>query len=199
MKNVFSIAAALILATGAWNESRAALIPITVDQFSPSDPVITFETGTTGLPSVPGVTFLSTSSANNPWYGGNSDFTSFGPGFGRQAWANLSSGTTSGLGLDFASPVQAIGGYVARVVNSLNSPTAVTIELLDASGGSLGTATINLNLTVASPVFFGFTASAPIAETLPPPHTSVQPRSAIAAPTLAASASSAGSLGPDAQ
>ena len=42
-------------------------------------------------------------------------------------------------------------------------------------------------------------ASAPIAETLPPPHTSVQPRSAIASPSSAASASKPGSVGPDAQ
>ncbi len=68
------------------------------------------------------------------------------------------------MGIDFASPVQAIGGYVAKVPNFENkSPSQVVVELFDSSQNSLGTATITLNSALNSPVFFGFTANEAVA------------------------------------
>jgi hypothetical protein len=163
------IVAALICMNAAWAECRAGLIPISASQFAPDAQVIGFETGTTALPTIPGVTFLSTSSTSYPWYGGGAEFDSFGPAFGSQTWENFLGGNQStiiysGLGLDLATPVQAIGGYVAKVPNSNNlSPSQVVVELFDSSMNSLGTSTITLNVTDNVPVFFGFTASAPIA------------------------------------
>jgi hypothetical protein len=161
---------AILIVVLAWMNSvcpgvRADLTPVTISQFAPGDPVITFETGTTALPVIPGVTFLQQPpSSTSPWFNSDAEFNSFGPGFGAQTWTNLVSTTYSGLGLDLATPVQAIGGYVAKVPNFADqSPATVTVELLGGAQNSLGTATITLNATVNSPVFFGFTASAPIA------------------------------------
>src|SRR5271166_1094284 len=53
--------------------------------------------------------------------------------------------------------------------------------------------------TVRPPRARAALATAPIAETLPPPHTRVQPRSAIASPSSAATSSNSGCSGPDAQ
>ena len=53
--------------------------------------------------------------------------------------------------------------------------------------------------TVHAPRARAAVANAPIAETLPPPQTSVQPRSAIASPSSAANANNSGWVGPDAQ
>ncbi len=128
--------------------------------------MITFETGTTMLPSIPGITFLFTPpSQTSPWFDGAAEFDHFFFGnFGQQNWQNQVSGTFSDLGIDFASPVQGIGGWVGKVPNFLNEyPTQVVVDLYNSSLVSLGTATITLNPTVNVPVFFGFTADQPIA------------------------------------
>ncbi len=169
MKRHILIFAVLTYVNAVWPVCRAGLIPITASEFAPGAQVIDFETGSTALPKIPGVTFLSTPSTSYPWFGGEAGFDSFGPTFGAQNWQNLLGGTAndiiySGLGLDLATPVQAIGGYVAKVPNYENlSPSQVTVELFDSSQHSLGTATITLNATPNSPVFFGFTASEAIA------------------------------------
>ncbi len=164
------IATLICLSTAAWAECRGSITAITASQFAPGASVIDFETGTTALPTVPGVTFLSTPSTSFPWYGGTAAFNSFiGSGFGSQTWENELGGNAntiiySGLGLSLTTPVQAIGGYVAMVPNFKNtSPSSVVVELFDSSHNSLGTDTITLNPTINVPVFFGFTASAPIA------------------------------------
>jgi hypothetical protein len=147
-----------------WPECRAGLIPITASQFAPGAQVIDFETGSTALPVIPGVTFLFTPPTTSPFFAGGAEFNSFGPSFGAQTWENEISTTYSELGLDFTNPVEAIGGYVAKVPNFLNTnPADVVVQLFDSSHNSLGSATITLNATLNSPVFFGFTASEPIA------------------------------------
>jgi PEP-CTERM motif len=169
MRRSILIVAALTCMNAVWPDCQAGLIPIAASDFAPGAQVIDFETGTTSLPVISGVTFLSTASTSYPWFGGGAEFDSFGPTFGAQNWENLLGGTQnniiySGLGLDLATPVEAIGGYVAKVPNFKNlSPSQVIVELFDSSQQSLGTATITLNATVNSPVFFGFTASEPIA------------------------------------
>jgi hypothetical protein len=162
---VAALGVAVALLLGGAEAARAGLIPVSASQFAPGDPVLGFETGSTLLPNVPGVTFLQEPpSSTSTWYLGNSGFDSFGPSFGQQDWENEVSATYSALGFDLATPVEAIGGYVAKIPNFQNTnPTSVTIEFVDSSDNSLGTATVNLNATLNSPVFFGFTAGAPIA------------------------------------
>lgn len=164
MKRFLTIMAASLGLNGAVAEARAGLIAVGEGQFSAGAAVITFEGPTTALPTIPGVTFPSNSSWNSPWFSGSAQVISFGPKFGGQAWANHMYETTSGLAVDLADPVQAIGGYIARVPHASGAyPTAVTIELLDAAGGSLGTSSVTLDPVPNTPVFFGFTADSPIA------------------------------------
>ncbi len=151
------------LAFGA--EVRASLMTVAAPSaFVPGTPVITFETGSTNLPTVPGVSFLGTEPGNAPWFSGVADF----PGLiGVQSWSNLVSAGDypySELGLTLATPVEAIGGYVGKPPHNLNSSdaTQVTFELFDSSGNSLGTDTISLP-SQGKDVWFGFTASEPIA------------------------------------
>jgi hypothetical protein len=149
------------LASVGASTARADLIAIGPGDFAPDVQVITFETGSTGLPTVPGVTFLQTTPSFSPWFGSSANFTGF---FGAQGWSNVVSVSYSDLGIDFATPVQAIGGYVGRIPNFAGQhPPEVIVELFDSTLTSLGTASITLPPAFNSPVFFGFTADSPIA------------------------------------
>ena len=133
--------------------SQATIVPVV--QFAPGAQVITFETGSTGLPSVPGVTFL-----NTPPYGSSGNFSGF---FGSQGWSNTVSVSYYDLGAQFSPPVQAVGGYVGRIPNFTNKHAPqVTVELFNSALVSLGTASIDLPAAFNSPVFFGFRADEPI-------------------------------------
>lgn len=149
---------AIAASTNAW----ANIMAIAPTDFLPNAQVITFETGTTELPTLPGVTFLGEApSDTSPWYSGSGNFNGF---FGNQGWSNEVSSTYSDLGIQFAMPVQAVGGYVGNIPNFTNQhPTVVTVELFDTSLTSLGTVSVSLPATLNAPVFFGFTADAPIA------------------------------------
>jgi hypothetical protein len=140
---------------------QGEITPINPSDFD-NPQIITFETGSTELPHIPGVTFLDTPPSDTmPWYGGSCNFDGF---FGMQGWSNLVSSTYSELGLQLATPVQAVGGYVGWIPNfTMQNPATVLVELFDASHVSLGTAQITLTPAYNSPVFFGFTASEPIA------------------------------------
>ncbi len=82
MRKAIPIVLALMCMSAACPDSRAGLIPITASEFAPGAQVITFETGTTALPIIPGITFLNTSPVNNPFFAGVAEFNSFGPSFG---------------------------------------------------------------------------------------------------------------------
>jgi hypothetical protein len=141
--------------------SQAALIPVSQSDFAPGAQVVTFETGTTALPVVPGLTFLNSGPSSSPWYGSSGDFSGF---FGAEGWSNTVSSTYGDLGAQFNPAVQAVGGYVGQIPNFTNrNASQVTVELFNASLDSLGTASINLPAGFNSPVFFGFRADQPIA------------------------------------
>jgi hypothetical protein len=141
--------------------SQAALVPVSQSEFGPGAQVVTFETGSTGLPAVPGLTFLSSGPSSSTWYGSSGNFSGF---FDNQGWSNTVSTTYGDLGAQFDPTVQAVGGYVGRIPNFTNQhPSQVTVELFNSSLVSLGTASINLPASLNSPVFFGFRADEPIA------------------------------------
>ena len=78
-------------------------VPIGPWQFEAADPVITFETGSTGLPSISGVQFS----------GGDASFywpSPSPPGFGAQYFGNLNGATY--LDIYFDQPQQAVGAYL---------------------------------------------------------------------------------------
>jgi hypothetical protein len=136
--------------------SRASLTPILQSEFLPGSQVVTFETGSTGLPVVPGLTFLF---MDPYWSSGNPHGF-----FGSEGWSNTVSSTYEDLGAQFSPTVQAVGGYVGRIPNFANQhPSQVVVELFNSSLVSLGTVSINLPPAFNSPVFFGFRADEPIA------------------------------------
>lgn len=142
--------------------ASADLIPIDPGAFQPGATVIDFETGSTGLPSVPGVTFVDEGKPGGPGYfAGSGNFAGF---FGDQGWSNLVSTTFSDLALEFATPVEAVGAYVGRIDNYLDEhPSEVVVELFDAASVSLGSRTIVIPAAFDSPVWFGYRADAAIA------------------------------------
>ena len=99
-------------------------IPLTTtNQFSSSDPVITFETGSTGLPGVPGVQFS----------GGVASFywpSTPPPIFGGQYFGNLSGPTY--LDIYFDQPQQAVGAYLVGA-NPFNGISGVIQVAYDQS------------------------------------------------------------------
>lgn len=92
-------------------------------QFSSTDPVINFNTGTTALPTIPGVQFA----------GGDDSFSN--GGFGPQYFGNLvGAGGYSYLDIYFSQPVQAVG---ADLVSATPSVTGVTEVVFNQSGTQL--------------------------------------------------------------
>jgi hypothetical protein len=77
--------------------------------------------------------------------------------------------------------------------------SVTTSSSASTSATSRCTSALGITPTVWPPRCLAATAKAPIADTFPPPDTSVQPRSAIEAPTCSANLSSSGCVGPDAQ
>ena len=159
---IFQSALCLVLTVALSGEASATIISILPGDFAPGATVIDFETGTTALPSVPGVTFVDEGNPMSPpWFDGSGNFEGF---FGNQGWSNLISATYSDLALEFATPVQAVGAWVGRIPNFANEhPPQVDVELFDAQDVSLGSDSISLPMAFDTPVFFGFTADAPIA------------------------------------
>ena len=141
--------------------AQAALTPVFQFEFSPSATVVGFETGSTGEPTVPGMTFLESGGNSGGYYGSSANFSGFN-GTG-QGWSNLVSTTYSDIGADFFPNVEAVGGLVGRIPNFTNEhPPFVTVELFNNALVSLGTANITLPAAFNSPVFFGFKADQPI-------------------------------------
>jgi hypothetical protein len=105
-------------------------IQVTQSQFSPSDPVITFATGTTALPTIPGVSFS----------GGDASFSD--GGFGPQYFGNLVSGSYSYLDISFAQPQQAVGANLIKVTPAM---TGVTEVVFDQNGSVIESDSANFS------------------------------------------------------
>src|SRR5437868_5265227 len=88
----------LVLVGGIFRAGNLYGIQLGIGQFDSSDPVITFETGSTALPSIPGV-HLS---------GGDSTF--FTDDFGHQVFGNFNGATY--LDIYFDQPQQAVGAFI---------------------------------------------------------------------------------------
>jgi hypothetical protein len=135
----------------------AAVTTIAPGDFLPSPGVITFETGSTGLPSVPGVSLLNTGQ-----FGASASF--YNGFFGNQVMANLVGTTFTDLGAVFASPVQAVGAWMGKIPNFLNTHApAVTVKIYDASTTLLYENSVVLPNVGTTPVFFGARSTTPIA------------------------------------
>jgi len=141
----------LSLTTAATN---AATFEIDATAFAPSANVITFETGDTGLTYPPGVSqFVEDSVSGLPrgahWFNGSFSFVNLrrqpNPAFGLQAFGNLVSAPGySDLAIVFASPVQAVGGWLAP--DALGTTAhVIDFRVLGATGNVLGSTTVTLS------------------------------------------------------
>jgi DNA-binding beta-propeller fold protein YncE len=87
--------AAVVLALAIGSASG---IQIATNQFAGTASIITFETGSTAMPGIPGLSFS----------GGDATFSSYG--FGSQIFGNLNGSTY--LDVYFTQPQQAVGAYI---------------------------------------------------------------------------------------
>ncbi len=151
-KSPVTLAAALAFLLCAHAPSVSA-VPIGPGDFLPGATVIDFETGTTALPSVPGVTFPRTSPSMPPWFGGDALFGS--PAlFGAQSYTNLSSSTYSDLAIVLDTPAPAVGAWVGQNVGTVTDvATMLILAVFDASDVLLEQVTVALRVGISNPEF----------------------------------------------
>lgn len=147
---------ALLTFIGLTGSVHAAIFSVSPGDFLPGKTVIGFETGSTGLPSVPNVSFLSEGFQNPAtWFDGTSNFSGF---LGSaQGWSNVTSTNYSNLGIQFTTPVEAVGAYVGRIPNFRNAhPSQVSVWLYDSTQSLVLAQSISLPTAFNSPVWFGY-------------------------------------------
>jgi hypothetical protein len=163
-----------LLAVFASSAARGDLITDAA-LIGPNPSIVTFETHSTALPSVPGLTFVDTTlQSSGPNFGGASSSNYYTTYFGSQHFGNLSTfrGYTS-LAIDFADPQAAVGAYLQRASNSVNDPGKITTLVYGKNGALLESTTTTLpSATSGTTVFVGFSESAGISRIVWEPTTS---------------------------
>ncbi|HEV7925684.1 MAG TPA: fibronectin type III domain-containing protein [Verrucomicrobiae bacterium] len=130
----------LALAVSVLGTTSLYGIPLTSGEFSTNDSVITFETGSTGLPSISGVSFS----------GGDATFGTYG--FGDQYFGNLNGATY--LDVYFAQPQQAVGAYMVDD-EYFGGVTGVIEVVYDQSNNVIETVSANFPPWGSTPGFLG--------------------------------------------
>jgi hypothetical protein len=134
MRMVCPCIAPLILLIPLMSSPAKAASLIDPSYFQPNPEVITFETGSTELPDVPGLTLG----------GGDASFNTGFPSefFGHQFFGNFAEGDIfTSLTVDFATPQHGVGGYLERWPvrpPSLPSSASVTTSVFGVGGVLLG-------------------------------------------------------------
>ncbi len=152
-----------VVCLSGFTVASAATTPITPSDFLPGASVIGFETGSTGLPTVPGVTFLR-ESPDPQWFSATGAFID--AFFEEQVMTNLVSSTFSDVAIEFATPVQAVGAWVGKVENFLSEyPDVLDVRVLDSLGNELAATTVDLPFPERgdNPLFVGYRSDAGIA------------------------------------
>ena len=117
-------------------------VEISAGQFSGSDPVITFETGSTALPGIPGLELS----------GGDATFSFGAPCFGNQYFGNINGATY--LDVSFDQPKQAVGAYVIET-SPFYGVTGVIEIAYDQNGNIIETESSSFPYWPSSPAFLG--------------------------------------------
>jgi len=126
------------------NPARATILHLVTD-FAAADPIITFETGSTALPNIPGVGFPF--NLGSPFFGGDATFQN--KLFGSQLYGNLSGPLGySDLAITFATPVHAVGAFAGKIFAT--SPASLQVRVLSAASNVLESTTLTLNPTPSS-------------------------------------------------
>jgi len=141
----FAVAVMLVVVGLTLPRLSNATIVSSPGSFSGPDSVITFETGSTALPSVPGVTLT-------PY--GNSDSTFSTVLFGNQVYGNASTaGGYTDLYAIFSPPITEVGAWGRRFSFS-SGPTQLQVNVYGTNNALLEGAI--LSTTTPSPSFVGF-------------------------------------------
>lgn len=137
-------------------------VPISLEDFSSSAAIIDFEGPTTALPVIPGVTFPQEGPINGPgWFASTTSFTN--TFFGNKVFANLVSSAFSDLAIEFATPVQAVGGWVGQLRNFLTAnPETITFSIFGANGLLEEVEVLLPVLGFSTPAFVGLRSDAGI-------------------------------------
>ena len=114
----------------------------TLGQFPSLAPVITFETGSTALPGIPGLQLS----------GGDATFIYNNEGFGHQIFGNFNGSTY--LDISFSQPQQAVGAYIINDEPG-GGVTGVTEVVYDQSNNILESASQSFPPIGYPPVFLG--------------------------------------------
>jgi len=135
------VAASLISATAHASQWSAS-------QFSNLDPILTFETGSSALPSINGIHFT-------PY--GTSEICAGGSGFfGGGCLGNVSGpGGYTFLDISFDKPQQAVGGYVNSQRPGFYDVGGVTEVVFDQSNNVIDSASVSVSYNSSTPVFLG--------------------------------------------
>ena len=132
--------------------SNAAVIAIAPTAFGPSATVVTFETGSTGLPLVPGMSFVRNNPSPGEWF--NASASSYGF-FGGQGASNLVSATYSDIAVEFSTPQGIVGAWLGNIPNFTQSiVSALDIEAFDSQAVSLGIFSVSIPVAIGSSVCF---------------------------------------------
>lgn len=119
--------------------------PTTLFGFSVLDPTITFETGSTALPNIPGIHL-------GPYgFGGDSTFSS--ACFGKQIYGNANG--TGYLDISFDQPMQAVGAWF-----TIGAGNGVTEVAYDQSNNIIDTASVPMPSGIVGPPFIYLSESA---------------------------------------
>lgn len=153
------IAATLVLFDSA--SALSATIEVRSEAFGPNATIVTFETGSTELPTVPGLAFPSTSSVIPQWFSTVGTFSGF---FGAQGASNGVSSRYSDIAVEFSQAQGMVGAWLGNIPDFLNSTVhTVTVEAFSTLGESLGTYDFDLSPSSGSASFFGLSSPIGIA------------------------------------
>ncbi len=160
------ILSSLALAFAAQARGQATLVT-SQSSIGPGAKVIDLDTGSTGLPTIPGLTFNQSGNvnANGPESSANFPGTFFTNSgnvhnfFDHQYLGNaVGPAGYSSIEIDFSIPLSGVGGYVQQVGTSTNSSLGKSITLLVYGTGHtlLDKVTESLPSVFDTPLFYGF-------------------------------------------
>ncbi|MCV2350676.1 PEP-CTERM sorting domain-containing protein [Paucibacter sp. Y2R2-4] len=133
--------------------SMASTVVVDPTAFGPSASVVTFETGTTALPEVPGLNFVSSIPASGTWFAAAGNFPGF---FGDQGASNLVSASYSDIAVNFANSQYVVGAWLGNIPNfTQTSVSSLTVEVFGAQAVSLGSFQVAIPAGIGQSVFFG--------------------------------------------
>jgi hypothetical protein len=149
-----------LLALSSQASVKAQIVPIQPSDICAGATVVDFETGTTLLPSVPGMTYAFGGINGQPdWFTGDAAGVNMSPFgglfFGRQVMANIVGFTFSDLAVAFSPPVQAFGAYAGAIPSAPTLPAALTIRAFDSHGTLVSSSIVPISQPGTPAAFYG--------------------------------------------